>query len=141
MQKIIIEQTFNAPQETIFDELSNHETFGKIVNAKIVRLKVADGKYPNGVGSVRSIQLGVELLQETVTKFEKPNLIEYKITSKTPLSYHLGRLVFTTPASGKTQLLYTIEMESKFIIIEKMLSFILDKIIANGLKKFAKKYK
>lgn len=141
MPKIIIEQSFNAPQETVFKELSNHENFGKIVNAKIVRIKDATGNDPNGVGSVRSIQLGIELLQETVTKYESPNLIEYKITSKTPMSHHLGRLQFSTPTKGTTHLLYTIEMESKLPAVATVTAFVLNLIIKNGLKRFAAKYK
>lgn len=140
MNTIQMTQTFNAPQQEIFDYLSDHENLSDILNANITRIKDADGNNPNGVGSVRSIKIGIEILQETVITFDSPNLIEYKITSNAPIRYHLGRLEFSTPEQGKTLLNYTIEMESKIGFIDGFVGFILQTIIGNGLKKLAAKY-
>lgn len=140
MQHISITQAFNAPQNEIFDFLSNHNNMGSILGAGIKRIKDAEGKNPNGIGSVRSIGLGIELLQETVTSFEAPNLIEYQISSKAPINYHLGRLKFSSPSAGKTVLNYTIDLESKIGFIDPVVKFLLENTIKNGLKKLASKY-
>lgn len=140
MQHISITQTFNAPQKEIFDYLSNHNNLSSILGAQIKRIKDAEGSNPNGAGSVRSIGLGIEILQETVTNFEAPNLIEYQISSKAPINYHLGRLVFSSPAAGKTVLVYTIDLESKIGFIDPVVKFLLETTISNGLKKLASKY-
>lgn len=141
MHTIQITQLFNAPQQEIFDYLSDHNNFGKLLNADILRIKDAEGENPNGLGSVRSIRLGFELVQETVITFESPTLIEYKITSNVPIVHHHGRLVFSSPEKGVTLLNYTIEMETKIPFADGVLLFILKTIITNGLKKLAAKYK
>lgn len=141
MHTIVMKQHFNAPQKEIFDFLSDHENLGGILKANIKRIKNAEGKNPNGVGSVRSIKMGIEILQESVVTFNEPNLIEYKITSNAPINYHLGRLEFSTPETGKTDLIYTITMESKVKVFDGLLGFVLKTVIGNGLKQLASKYK
>jgi hypothetical protein len=141
MQTIQVKQSFNAPQQLIFDYLSNHNNLGSILNANIKRIKDADGIDPNGVGSVRSINLGIEILQETVVTYHSPNIIEYKITSNAPVVYHLGTLEFSSPTKNTTLLVYTIQLESKFAIVDPVISFLLKFTIENGLKKLAAKYK
>ena len=141
MRTIQMTQTFNAPQREIFDVLSNHHNMGNVLNANIERIRDADGLDPNGLGSVRSIKIGIEILQETVTVFEAPNLIEYTITSNAPVNYHLGKMEFSTPEKGKTLLTHTIEMETKFPFADSTLLFVLKTIISSGLKRLAAKYK
>ncbi len=141
MQTIQMTQEFNAPQQVIFDYLSDHNNLSSVLNANITRIKDADGDNPNGLGSVRSIKLGIEILQETVVTFDAPNLIEYTISSNAPINYHLGRLAFSSPTKNKTRLVYTIQLESKFAIIDPVVSFLLQTTINNGLKKLAAKYK
>ena len=141
MKSIQMTQQFNAPQQVIFDFLSEHNNLGPILGADIKRIKDADGSNPNGLGSVRSIKMGIEILQETVVTFDAPNVIEYKITSNAPIKYHLGRLEFTTPENGKTFLNYTIEMESKFSFLDGIITLFLESTIKRGLKNLAAKYK
>ncbi len=141
MQTVHITQEFNAPQQVIFDYLSDHNNFGSLLNANITRIKDAAGENPNGLGSVRSIKLGIEILQETIVTFDSPNLIEYKITNNVPVKYHLGTLEFTALSKDKTLLNYTIQMESKFGFLDSAILFIIQTSIKNGLKNLANKYK
>ena len=85
--------------------------------------------------------MGIEILQETVVTFDNPNLIEYKISSNVPINYHLGTLEFSSPSNNKTLLVYTIQMESKFALIDPIITFVLETTIKNGLKKLANSYK
>jgi len=141
MQTIQMTQEFNAPQQVIFDYLSDHNNLSSILNANITRIKDADSDNPNGLGSIRSIKMGIEILQETVVTFDNPNLIEYKISSNVPINYHLGTLEFSSPSNNKTLLVYTIQMESKFALIDPIITFVLETTIKNGLKKLANSYK
>jgi len=141
MQTIQMIQEFNAPQKEIFDYLSDHNNLGTLLNANVTRIKDAAGKNPNGLGSVRSIKAGVELLQETVVTFNEPDLIEYKISNNVPVKYHLGTLEFSTPAKGKTLLNYTIQLETKFGFVDPVILFFIKTSIKNGLKNLAAKYK
>lgn len=140
MQYIDIIQKFNAPQQEIFDFLSNHNNLKSIFMIDVKRIKDAEGDNKNGLGSVRSLGIGVGLIEETVTVFEEPNLIEYKISNNIPVKYHLGRMEFSTE-NNQTVLHYTIDLESKIAFADPILKFVLETSIRNGLSKLASKYK
>ena len=132
---------FNAPVETVFAQLSDHENMGDILNAKVKRVKDGEGNL-NGVGSVRRITpLPLAEFEETVTAFEQNKLVEYTITKGTPLKNHLGRMVFSE-SEGKTKLHYTIQFEPKLPIplTGLIVKTALEKIILSGLHKLAKQY-
>ncbi len=52
-QHIDITQSFNAPVDTIFSLLTDHEAFGQVINANIKRVVDSQGENKNGLGSVR----------------------------------------------------------------------------------------
>lgn len=140
MASVHMTQEFNAPIEIIFDYLSDHNNFGKLLGANITRIKDASEANPNGLGSVRSIKLGIEILQETIVTFDAPRVIEYKISNNVPVNYHLGRLEFTSLDDHKTLLNYSIELESKFSFLDPLVLFGIETTIKRGLKNLAKKY-
>jgi len=132
---------FNAPLETVFATLSDHEAMGQVLNAKVKRIKDGEDSI-NGIGSVRRITpVPLADFEETVTAFEPNKLVEYTITKGSPLKNHLGRMVFSE-SGGKTYLHYTIQFEPKVAIPLSglLVKTILEKIILSGLHKLAKKY-
>lgn len=138
---IQMNETFNAPVATVFAELSDHEKMGKILGAKVKRVKDGKGDL-NGIGSIRRITpVPLADFEETVTGFEPGKLIEYTITKGSPLKNHLGRMVFSE-ANGKTHLHYTIQFDMKVGIpfTGFILKTVLEKIISGGLHKLAKTY-
>ena len=132
---------FNAPVETVFATLSDHEAMGKVLNAKVKRIK--DGQDDvNGIGSVRRITpVPLADFEETVTAFEPNKLVEYTITKGSPLKNHLGRMVFSENG-GKTHLHYTIQFEPKVPVPFSglVVKSVLEKVILRGLHKLAKQY-
>ena len=133
--------TFNAPVATVFAELSDHEKMGKILGAKVKRVKDGTGDI-NGVGSVRRITpVPFADFEETVTGFEPAKLIEYTVTKGSPIKNHLGRMVFSEN-NGKTQLHYTIQFDMKFGLPLSgfILKTALEKVVSGGLHKLAKTY-
>ena len=56
-QHILTKQAFNAPVETVFNELTDHESFGRTINTKIRRIIDSRDDNKNGLGSVRRIHL------------------------------------------------------------------------------------
>jgi hypothetical protein len=135
-QLITINQTFNAPLRQVFATLCDHETFGKICGINMQR--VVDGREsPNGLGSIREIKIGLlPAFQETVTKYIENERMEYKITKGSPIKNHLGVLSFSEKG-GKTQLHYTIELESKIPLTTFVIKSALGFGIRNGLKRYA----
>ncbi|WP_233716740.1 SRPBCC family protein [Ketobacter alkanivorans] len=133
---------FNAPVETVFATLSDHEAMGQVLNAKVKRIKDGQGSV-NGIGSVRRITpVPMADFEETVTAFEPNKLVEYTITKGSPLKNHLGRMVFSE-SNGKTQLHYTIQFEPKLPIPLSglIVKTALEKVILGGLHKLARTYK
>lgn len=132
---------FNTPVENVFAVLSDHEAMGKVLGAKVKRVKDGEGNV-NGVGSVRRLTPAPFAdFEETVTAFEPNRLVEYTITKGSPLKNHLGRMVFSE-SDGKTHLHYTIQFEPKLPIPLSglLVKAILEKVILSGLHKLAKQY-
>lgn len=113
LQTVRFEQFFAAPRERVFAWFSEHENFGTLFPGRTRRIRPSDdAAQPNGLGSVREVKVGLVRLEETITRYESPACIEYRVTSGWPVRNHLGRLGFESVAGG-TQLEYTICFESR----------------------------
>ncbi|MCP5161057.1 MAG: SRPBCC family protein [Hahellaceae bacterium] len=141
-QKIFITQTFNAPVSKVFAQLTDHESFGRLLKANIKRVTDSRGENKNGVGSVRRISaFPAPAFEETVTAFDPDRFMEYKISKGSPLKNHLGQMRFSD-AGGRTTLDYSIEFEPRLPIplLGALLKFAVEKPISAGLKRLAKSY-
>lgn len=138
-QYIQMNVDFKAPLETMFSILTDHESLGPILGAKIKRIK--DGKeHINGVGSVRRVTpLPLASFEETVIKFEPNKLMEYTISKGSPMKNHLGRMVFSEK-EGRTYLHYTIQFDSKIPFLGFLIKLGLENSILSGLRKLAQNY-
>lgn len=112
-QTVRFEQFFAAPREKVFAWFADHEKFGTIWPGRTRRIQEsADPREPNGLGSVRQIASGGMVFEETITAFDAPARIEYRITRGGPIKNHRGELVFTE-VDGGTKLSYVIEFDPK----------------------------
>jgi uncharacterized protein YndB with AHSA1/START domain len=113
-QSVHFEQFFAAPRERVFAWFSDHANFGNIFPGRTRRIVASsDAQTPDGLGSVREVRIGAVRLEETITRYEPPSCIEYRVTRGWPVRNHLGRLRFEEVAGG-TRLEYTIGFESRF---------------------------
>jgi uncharacterized protein YndB with AHSA1/START domain len=141
-QHIKITQLFNAPVDTIFSLLSDHEAFGKIINAKIKRVADGQGKNKNGLGSVRRINIFPAMaFEETVIEFEPNQLIAYTVSKGSPIKNHRGQMAFSQK-QGKTRLVYTIDFEPKgpFLFFGPVIKKVIEKSMRDGLKRLSVRY-
>ena len=141
-QRIVIEQSFNAPVKTIFNILTDHESFGNVISTVIKRVIDSPGSNKNGVGSVRRISaFPFPSFEETVVTFKPNQLMEYKVSKGSPIKNHKGRMEFSDE-SGKTRLYYTIEFDPKlfFVLFGTFLKGAIDKPIRKGIKRLAEDY-
>lgn len=138
LQRIEVVQTFPFSVEKLYAFLSEHENLGAIFPAKIRRIRDGQGT-PNGVGSVRKIVMAPGLaLEETVTKAEPNQLIEYTITKGGwPINSHLGVMRFYPHESG-SRLHYTIDIGAAIPGAAWVVTKVLGGDIRKGLKKLAK---
>jgi len=141
-QQIIIEQLFNAPVETIFRILTDHEEFGRVINAKIKRVTDSRGDNKNGMGSVRRINAlpGVSF-EESVITFEPNQLMVYRVSKGSPIKNHQGRMEFTED-QDRTRLNYIIDFEPKlpFLLLGSGIKKAIENPLRKGLKRLAARY-
>ena len=135
MYTIEIDETFDVPRRRVFALFADHNRFGKLLGAPVKRIKDSDQADPNGIGSVRKIGIGPVGLEETVTSFEPDSLIEYTITSMSPIRNHLGRIRFEDTPEGHTRVNYTITFEDIVPFTGKVVSSALEQGIRRGIKR------
>ncbi|MGP9833170.1 SRPBCC family protein [Marinobacter sp. NSM] len=138
MYTIEINETINVPRRKVFALFADHQRFGKMLGAPVKRIKDSDQADPNGLGSVRKIGIGPLFLEETVLNFEPDSLIEYAITSMSPIKNHLGRIRFSETPDGQTQLNYTITFEDIVPFSGKVVSVALEQGLRRGIKRVPK---
>ena len=141
-QHIEIQQSFNAPVETIFNILTDHVSFGKVIATKVQRVIDSQEENKNGVGSVRRISsFPVPAFEETVITFEPNCLMEYVVSKGSPIKNHKGRMEFSEEG-GKTKLFYFIDFEPKqpFTLFGSFLKSVIEKPIRQSLEKLSKSY-
>jgi uncharacterized protein YndB with AHSA1/START domain len=137
--QIDIHQQFDQSQEEVFKLLSDHERFGRLVGANVVRIVDSQTEFVNGVGSVRRIsKFLVPAFEETITRFEPNKLIEYQVSKGSPIKQHLGRMEFSRD-NDKTVLNYSIVFEPKLALpgMGSLLVKLIGDPIRQGLKRFA----
>lgn len=137
---VSVEYNFPHPPSLLFSYIAAHENQSEIFLVKVERLK--DGAVNrDGVGSERKIRSPpLPAFEETVTRFEPYNLIEYRMKPSwlSPIRDHLGRIVFT-PSGGGTHLLYTISFVSKIPLAGGTLRKMTEHNLRDGLDRLMNK--
>jgi hypothetical protein len=142
IQHIFVKQSFNAPIERVFDDITDHENYGRIVKVPIVRIRDSDGDNKNGVGCVRlvtALPMSLGDVEETVITFEPHRLMEYRITKGGFAKYQKARLEFSQE-NGQTVLCFTVDIEPKLAIFDWLVKKGIGMTITKGLKGLAESY-
>lgn len=135
-QRIAITMDFPQPVEALFAFIARHENQSIILGSRVTRVRDGQG-HPDGVGSARLNQvLPLPAFEETVTVFEPPSLIEYRITRGSPLRNHHGVIRFTPQGTG-TRLDYTITFDPKIPLTGWLLRVVTEHDLRKGLKRVA----
>ncbi|AHI28852.1 SRPBCC family protein [Marinobacter similis] len=132
---IEINETFDVPRSRVFALFADHKRFGQLLGAPVKRIKDSDQADPNGIGSVRKIGIGPIGLEETILSFEPDSLIEYTISSLSPIKNHFGRIRFDDTPDGLTQIRYTIRFDDIVPFTGKVVSTTLEQGIRRGIKR------
>lgn len=116
------QQFFAAPPERVFDWFADHDNVGALFPGRTRRLRDAPaGNPPNGVDSAREVRIGLMRFEEVITRFERPQLIEYRVSQGWPLCNHVGQMRFEQMPGG-TQLEFVIEFDSRLPFAGQMLT-------------------
>ncbi len=130
---LIVDHTFSKPPERVFEYLAEHENLADLFGAKVTRLKDGDDGHRNGVGSVRQLNIGpAPAFEETVTEFEPPRRIVYRITKGSPLRGHVGEMTLAPEGTG-TRFHYDIRLASPVPGLALLVRASLARSIGKGL--------
>lgn len=132
---IDIEETFDLPRTQVFAVFADHHTFGKLLGAPVKCLRESDQADPNGIGSVRRVGIGPLSIEETIVGFEPDSLIEYTITSASPLRHHMGRIRFDDDTNGGARVNYTITFDDVVPYTGGLIHRALEQAIRKGISR------
>lgn len=106
-------EQIEAPIESVFEFLSDHQNFASLFGGHCTRIRVGDDSTElNGVGSTRRIGPGPLSFDEKIVAFERPSRIDYTIVRGGPLKNHLGSIQLRS-VDGGTALDYVIHFDGK----------------------------
>jgi uncharacterized protein YndB with AHSA1/START domain len=131
---VIVDHDFSKPPERIFEYMAEHENLAELFGAKVTRLQDGRDGERNGVGSVRQLKIGpAPPFEETVTEFERPGRIVYRITKGSPLRGHVGVMTFEPDGRGGTHLHYDIRLASPIPGLAALVRASLTRSVNKGL--------
>lgn len=131
-----IVETVPCQADILFSRVADHENLGKVLGVPVRRSR--DGADDiNGLGSVRTMGFRPLDFDETITAFEPPRRIEYRITRGSPLRNHRANVVFS-PNGASTEVTWTIEFETRPALLGTVLKRALGLGIRQGLRKLAR---
>jgi uncharacterized protein YndB with AHSA1/START domain len=131
---VIVDHGFSQPPERVFDYLAEHEKLGELFGAKVTRLQDGRDGERNGVGSVRQLKVGpAPPFEETVTEFERPERIVYRITKGSPMRGHVGVMTFAPDGRGGTRFHYDIRLASPIPGLAAIVRGALTRSVEKGL--------
>jgi uncharacterized protein YndB with AHSA1/START domain len=101
MPGFLITKQINAPVQTVFDVLTEHEGYGAFSPGPVrVELERPGTTETNGVGAVRKILGAGPAVREEVYRYESPTHFSYGIISGAPVKDHRGDVVLEERAGG-----------------------------------------
>lgn len=131
---VIVDRDFSKPPERVFDYMAEHENLAELFGAKVTRLQDGRDGERNGVGSVRRLNVGPgPAFEETVTEFERPRRIVYRITKGSPMRGHVGVMTFEPDGRGGTHLHYDIRLASPLPGLALIVRAALTRSVEKGL--------
>ena len=134
MQTIRVERTLPAPAEKVFDLATDHAGYTALSGVTSARLVRAGAQDRNGVGAVREIKAGPIRIQEEVTAFERPGLMDYKVVHSTiPLRHELGRMEFSETSEG-THVVWTTVIGVDIPLLGRLLTPLAARQLRQGLE-------
>jgi hypothetical protein len=109
MAKVLVTQHSDGDLDTVFDLVSDHETFlGRFPGLR-ARVVIPGNPERNGLGCIREVLVGKRIRYlEEVTEWSRPTSFEYLIREASiPIRHYGSRLEFTSSSSGGTDITWT----------------------------------
>ncbi|UTA47210.1 SRPBCC family protein [Simiduia sp. 21SJ11W-1] len=128
----------DCPPEALFDLLTDHERFGRLIGQRIERV-VEGAPHRNGLGAVRRIYLlPFWHFDETVTAYERPTRMSYRVSRGSPIKNHEGQLTLNATSTG-TALCYRITFDARLPGTGWLLAMLIKAPLARALARLQRK--
>ncbi|MCW3038322.1 MAG: lactoylglutathione lyase-like lyase [Solirubrobacterales bacterium] len=112
MPGFLITKQINAPVETVFDVLTDHEGTTSFMPGPVTfTLEKPGTTEPNGVGAVRRISGAGPAIREEVLRYEPSTHFSYGIISGAPVKDHRGDVVLEAKDGG-TAMTYRVTFDA-----------------------------
>lgn len=86
MFDITVQYNIALPIETVFEAISDHQSYNRFNACKFANLVETGDSERNGLNALREIHVGPLQLMERITVFERPTRMDYHIESSKPVS-------------------------------------------------------
>jgi Polyketide cyclase / dehydrase and lipid transport len=109
MTKVRVTQHIAGDLETVFDRISDHETFLGRFPGMRVRIVMPGSPERNGLGCLREVFVDPEIRYlEEIVAWSKPTSFEYLIREASmPIRHYGSRLELTSASDGGTDVFWT----------------------------------
>lgn len=124
--EVVMSGEFAAPRAQVFAAFADHARFGRIMGGRFTRIRPGDDPaQPDGRGSVRELRGLGPVFEETITRFEPPDRIEYTVSRGGPVRDHLGSIRFSDAPGGGTRVDYSIRFAPRIPFTGALIAAIL----------------
>ena len=133
MKRIELSQDIDAPIETVWAAITDHEGMSGWSPVKRVVLDPKGSPDPDGLGAIRHMKGMGPTIVEEVTKWSPPNEYVYELRAGAPIRDHRG--VVQLQDHGKaTRVLWTIQFRPSVPGTGWLIASLLRKVIGQMLK-------
>lgn len=132
-QHLQICETVPLSASEIFSRVADHERLGEVLRVPVKRSRDGDGDI-NGLGSVRTLGFRPLDFDETITHFDPPRRIDYRISRGSPLRDHRASIVFS-PNGAATEVTWTIDFDTRLPLLGSVVKRALALGIRHGLRR------
>lgn len=109
--RIELRASFDAAPATVFSHLHEPSKLKWLGPFRLVRQGVDSG-VPSGLGSVRRVSFIVPIVEETITRFEPPCALDYRVTLSRAFEKHHATMRLRSREGGGSHLTWIVRFDS-----------------------------
>lgn len=122
MQTVTVERIIRAPQDAVFDFMSNAANFTRSPLVLRERLAEPGRQAPYGQGALRILTWAIGWFQERITAYDAPHSFDYSVERSFPPSEHRHGRVGFAAVDGGTRVVWTTTFRVKIPLIGGILT-------------------
>lgn len=122
MFHIHVERLLNTDINTVFEAIADHARYDRFPGVSKSVLVDEGKEEKNGTGALRIIGAGRLELTERITRFERPNRMDYRIEKSSPFRVqHTRGEIVLRPEGDQTRVIWISEGAVKVPLLGKMM--------------------